>query len=104
MFTATEGTTAAIITVGRSGDPTVQVLVDYATADGTATAPGRYTSTSGTLTFAPGVVTRTFAVPDHERQRAGGERVVARLPQQPGDRAGFAGPGTIVGTNPATSS
>ena len=31
------------------------VTVDFATADGTAVAPGDYTSTSGTLTFAPGV-------------------------------------------------
>jgi uncharacterized repeat protein (TIGR01451 family) len=39
------------------------VTVAYATADGTATAGSDYTTTSGTLTFAPGVTTQTIAVP-----------------------------------------
>ncbi len=39
------------------------VTVNYATVDGTATAPADYTSLSGTLTFNPGVLTRTIAVP-----------------------------------------
>ena len=36
--------------------------VNYATADGTATAPGDYVSTSGTLAFAAGQTTRTLSV------------------------------------------
>ncbi len=43
-----------------SGRP---VTVDYHTADGTAEAPADYTATSGTLTFAPGVTSRTVDVP-----------------------------------------
>jgi uncharacterized repeat protein (TIGR01451 family) len=39
------------------------VTVAYATADGTALSPGDYTSTSGTLTFAPGVTTQAVSVP-----------------------------------------
>lgn len=39
------------------------VTVSYATADATATAGADYTETSGTLTFDPGVVTRTISVP-----------------------------------------
>lgn len=39
------------------------VTVNYATADGTATAGSDYTATSGTLTFAPGVTTQTVGVP-----------------------------------------
>src|SRR4029078_2371080 len=37
--------------------------VDYASANGTATAGSDYTPTRGTLTFAPGVVTQTITVP-----------------------------------------
>jgi Ca2+-binding RTX toxin-like protein len=38
------------------------VSVNYATADGTATAPGDYTQTSGTLSFAPLETTKTVTV------------------------------------------
>lgn len=37
--------------------------IDYATADGTATAGSDYTATSGTLTFSAGQTSRTFSVP-----------------------------------------
>jgi hypothetical protein len=40
------------------------ITVNYSTADGTATAPGDYTSTAGALTFAPGgPLTKTVSVP-----------------------------------------
>ena len=42
---------------------TWEVRVNYATASGSATAPGDYASTSGTLTFAPGETTKTIGVP-----------------------------------------
>jgi hypothetical protein len=40
-----------------------EVTVDYATADGSATAPSDYVPTSGALTFPAGVTKRTIAVP-----------------------------------------
>ena len=39
------------------------VTVNYATSDGSASAGTDYTTTTGTLTFAAGVVTQTFTVP-----------------------------------------
>jgi Calx-beta domain/CARDB len=48
------GTVNATFTVSLSRPSATPVTVDFATADGTATAPGDYASTSGTLTFAPG--------------------------------------------------
>ena len=61
---ANEGQDAAItfaVTLSRPASATV--TVDYATADGTATAGEDYTATSGTLTFAAGESSKTIAVP-----------------------------------------
>ena len=61
---ATEGPGATLdfmVTLDRALDETV--TVDYATADGTATAGADYTTTSGTLTFEPGEQRKTIAVP-----------------------------------------
>ena len=50
------------VTISRAG--TSDVLVDYATSDGTARAGSDYTSVSGTLTFPQGTTTsRTIRVP-----------------------------------------
>lgn len=57
------GTTNAVFTVTLSAASGQTVGVNYATADGTATQPADYTSTSGTLTFTPGQTTRTITVP-----------------------------------------
>ncbi|MBT9549783.1 MAG: putative Ig domain-containing protein [Hydrogenophaga sp.] len=57
------GTTNAVFTVTLSAASGQTVSVNYATADGTATQPADYTSTSGTLTFTPGQTTRTITVP-----------------------------------------
>jgi hypothetical protein len=52
------------ITVTRSGGSLGgPVTVDYATADGTATAGSDYTATSGTLTYGPGEASKSFTVP-----------------------------------------
>src|SRR5688500_4599472 len=57
------GTTSATFTVTLSAAETGTVTVDYATADGSAVAPGDYTAVPATtLTFAPGEVTQTVTV------------------------------------------
>ena len=57
------GTKNAIFTVNLSAARGKTTTVNFATANGTATAGSDYTATSGTLTFAPGETTKTIAVP-----------------------------------------
>lgn len=56
-----EGATATF-TVTRSGTTSSQVTVQYATANGSAVAPGDYTASSGTLTFAAGETAKSVVV------------------------------------------
>jgi hypothetical protein len=56
------GTSTATFTVTLSAAAAGAVTVNYATADGTATAGSDYTAGSGTLTFAAGELTKTVAV------------------------------------------
>ena len=56
------GTSILTFTVTMDPSSASAVTVDYATADGTATAGLDYTATSGTLTLAPGETTKTVAV------------------------------------------
>ena len=50
-------------TVSLSASSSQTVTVNYATSNGTATAGSDYTSTSGTLTFNPGVTSQQINVP-----------------------------------------
>jgi predicted outer membrane repeat protein len=59
----TGGANSAVFTVTLSPASSQNVTVNYATADGTASAPGDYAATSGALTFTPGQTVRTVAVP-----------------------------------------
>jgi len=58
----TEGGTMTF-TVTRTGTGQGSYTVNYATASGTATSGSDFTATSGTLTFAAGVMSQTFPVP-----------------------------------------
>lgn len=62
-YSISEAGAAALITVSRTGGTSGSVTVDYATADGSASAGIDYTATSGTLNFADGEGSRTFSVP-----------------------------------------
>ena len=52
-----------LVTVKRTGGTASGATVQFATSNGTAVAPGDYTTSAGTLTFAAGQLTRTFNVP-----------------------------------------
>ncbi|MDO9318156.1 MAG: Calx-beta domain-containing protein [Gammaproteobacteria bacterium] len=53
---------SATITVTRSVGSNGAVTINYATANRTATAPDHYQTKTGTLTFAEGITSQTFAV------------------------------------------
>ena len=61
-YAAEESAAAATVRVERVGGALGEVSVQYATADGTATAGADYAETTGTLFFANGVVTGSFVV------------------------------------------
>jgi chitinase len=58
-----DGTTNAVFTITLSGIRTQPVTVNYATADGTATAGTDYTATTGTVTVPAGQTTAIITVP-----------------------------------------
>ena len=57
------GSKNAVFTVSLSGASSQTVTVNYAVAAGTATAGSDYVSSSGALSFAPGMLTRTITIP-----------------------------------------
>jgi hypothetical protein len=73
------------------------VTVDYATTDGSATAPADYTSTTGTLTFGVGVVSQTIPVPTiQDATEEGDETFDVTLSNPTGNSSIFTG--TATGT------
>ena len=84
---------------------TAAVTVDYATADGTATAGSDYTATSGTLTFQPGDTEKTVSVPiTDDAVDDGGETLTLTLSSASGADLGDAeATGTIRNTEPESS-
>jgi parallel beta-helix repeat protein len=58
-----EGNTSVTLNVVRTGGTIGTVTVDYATANGTATAGSDYTAKSGTLTLADGEASKSISIP-----------------------------------------
>jgi surface-anchored protein len=67
---------SATINVRRVGGSDGQITVDYATANGTATAGTDYTATSGTLTFADGETMKQITIPILTDSQAEGDETV----------------------------
>jgi hypothetical protein len=62
MLEGDSGTTTMNFTVTLSAASSLTAKVDFATANGTATAPSDYVANNGTLTFNPGDLTKTIGV------------------------------------------
>jgi predicted extracellular nuclease len=57
------GTANLVFTVTLSAGPTGPVTIDFATANGSATAGSDYVATSGTISFAAGETSKTISIP-----------------------------------------
>jgi uncharacterized delta-60 repeat protein len=113
------GSEELTVTLGISGSRNYPVSVDFATADGTATAPEDYQPVSGTVTFAPGEIVKTVTVqvngdtliepdesfvlnffnPVNAQIRADSESLTINIPndEQPFPTISIAGPAVIEG-------
>ena len=100
---ATEGDDSAIVfRVTLESTSSGTVTVNYATADGTATAGEDYTATSGTLTFAPGETEKTVSVAiiDDEVEDSGETFRLILSDPAGGSLADAEATGTIFNTDP----
>jgi hypothetical protein len=105
--TVTEGG-AANFTVSLDVPQAAPVTVDFMTADGTAVAPGDYTSATGTVTFVPGDTAETVTVQTiDDALKEGDETFNVNLSNETGnaDIADAQGVGTIPANddNPPTA-
>jgi len=62
-YSVAEDASAVLINVTRGDDTNSAAAVDYATSDVTAIGGSDYTSSTNTLTFAPGEMTRLISIP-----------------------------------------
>ena len=107
--TVDESAGTMTFTVTRTGTSEVAIALDYATANGSATAGSDYTATTGTVTFAAGTGgTQTFTVPILEDSIVEGSEnfTVALTAQDPSQvdlgASDLSAIGTIIDNDTAT--
>ena len=94
-YSVGESAGAVTITVSRVGGSNGNVTVNFATADGTATAGLDYAATSGTLVFADGETSKPFSIPILDDGLVEGDETVALTLSAPTG-------GATLGTKDAT--
>jgi hypothetical protein len=100
-YTVRESAGHATIRVQRVGGSDGAVTVRYGTSNGSATAPGDYRATSGTLHFADGQKSKTFSVPVvNDTRHEPAEAFTVRL-SNPGGGAALGSPTTAKVRIPA---
>ncbi|HKU76949.1 MAG TPA: PQQ-dependent sugar dehydrogenase [Pyrinomonadaceae bacterium] len=62
-YVVNENAGSAVVNVTRIGNTSSAATINYATSNGTATQPGDYTTSSGSLQFAAGETVKSFVVP-----------------------------------------
>lgn len=90
------GTTNAVITVTLLYTSQNTITVNYATQNGTATAPADYTATAGMLTFNPGITSRTLVVPIIGDTSTEGSESFSVVLSNPIDQGDFVPAGTVL--------
>src|SRR5262249_31060584 len=95
-YTVNEAGPFATIVVRRGGGAAGDVSVRYATADGTAKEGTDYTAASGTLSFGPGVLSRSFSVPILDDGMIGANKTVNLLLSDPAGGALLGAPASAV--------
>src|SRR5204863_277859 len=90
-YSVGEGNTSTI-TVVRGPGGAGGVLVDFATADGSARNPANYTPVAGTLTFLAGNTSQTFPVSTINDTVITGDNTVLLTLSNPRSNADFVGP------------
>ncbi|MCU1268377.1 MAG: uncharacterized protein JWM21_4695 [Acidobacteria bacterium] len=94
-YTVSEGARSIAVTVIREGDISTAGSIDYATSNGTARQSRDYTAATGTLTFAPGVTSKTFTVLVTDNAYVDGDRTV-NLTLSAAKGAALVAPGAAV--------
>jgi hypothetical protein len=90
------GTTTVTLTVTLSSAAPYAITANYATASGTATAGTDFASTSGTLSFAAGVTSRTITFTVYgDKAKEGNETFTVKL-SSPSGATIAAGTGTVT--------
>jgi photosystem II stability/assembly factor-like uncharacterized protein len=96
-YSVSEAAVSASVTVRRSGALALPVEVDYATGDVTATGGSDYTGIWGTLTFGPGIASRTLTIPvAHDSLDEADESFEVRLTAPLGATLGAAAIATVT--------
>jgi len=102
----TGGSNSLVFTISLSAPAKDPVSVNYSAFDGSATAPADFATTSGTLTFAGGQLTRTFSVPIVTDNLVESDEIFTVLLGNPngGSIAAGSATGTIINDDAATLS
>ncbi len=83
-FTASENARSAAVVLKRTGATNTAATVDFATADGTATAGVNYSAKLGPVTFATGQIEETISIPLHDNSQKDGNQTVKLALLNPG--------------------
>ena len=96
-YSVSETAGTATITVSRIGGSSGAISVQYATSDGTAVAPAKYTATSGTLNWADtDSADKTFTIPIKDNTIVDGNTTVNITLSAPTNGAVLAAPSAAV--------